>query len=97
MFIERLTSEDIKKYLVNNTPCDNDVEVIFSNGKSWRVLNYIETKRSGKRVGSIHLTDFNFNHIYNKNWCLYLYSLFGEEYLKHYEEIALKAGMPELK
>ncbi|MDO4283155.1 MAG: hypothetical protein Q4D02_05900 [Clostridia bacterium] len=96
MFTERLTNKDVKAYLMEHTPCQNDVEVMTIYGKNWRILNYIASKGAKKRMRSINLTDFNFDHIYNKEWCLYLYSLFGEEYLAYYDRLAKVYGMPNL-
>lgn len=97
MFAEKLTDKDVKKYLIEYTKCNFDVEVYFINGRTWRVMNYVEPNSSKKKIRNINLTDFNFDYIYNKKWCLYLYKLFGKEYLNEYNRLAPVYNMPNLK
>lgn len=96
MFVEKLNSDDIKEYLIQNTECDNEIIVRHISGKTWQVLNYIENKNSGRKIKSINVDDFKLNYLYNKKWCKYLYKKFGKEYIEYYDKLYKIYDIPKL-
>lgn len=96
MFVERLNSNDIKEFLIQNTECRDDIHVKYVISKTWQVLNYVESKKSSKCIKNINVDDFKLNYLYNKKWCMYLYKKFGKEYLDYYNRLYKIYDIPKL-
>jgi len=87
MFVERLTTDQIKNFLIQNTACKTDIEVEFLEGTLflYLVTNYQRFPNSKKKDRLITITDTSLTDIPDTTWCSYLYNIFGEEYMRWYE------------
>lgn len=89
MFVEKLTTDQVEKFLIQNTACEEDIKVEFLEGTLFLcyVTNYKRFSHSKKQNRIITMTDHSLTDIYDDTtWCSYLYKIFGEEYMRWYEE-----------
>lgn len=92
MFVEKLTPDQIKSFLIQHTACEQDIEVEFLEATLilYQVTNYKRFPNSKKKDRLITITDDSLTDIPNTTWCSYLYKIFGEEYKQWYEECQKK-------
>lgn len=90
MFVEKLTNEELRDFLIMYKSCEEDVKIEFLHGFLYHVDNFVKYKGAKKESKLIAITDFKFDYITDVVWLRYLYSIFGKEYMNYYDEVALR-------
>ncbi|MDO4283156.1 MAG: hypothetical protein Q4D02_05905 [Clostridia bacterium] len=89
MFVERLTEEQVREFLITYKNCGEDVKVEYLHGFLYYVDNYVD-RGTRKKSEIIALTDFRFEYEVDADWMRFLYGIFGKIYMDYYDEKALK-------
>lgn len=90
MFVERLTNEELRNFLIEQKSCDEDVKIEFFHGFLYHVDNFVRYKGAKKESRLLAITDFKFDYMADVKWLRYLYSIFGKEYMDYYDDVALR-------